>query len=94
MIHQQMKKNSVIKWQQYHSVRSYQHKFYDIKSSEHMKIQNVTNHEKFWWTILILDVLCSHEIMTWKTSWIHVYIFDRSEKQIQYDIRISMIEKA
>ena len=65
-----------------------------MKSSEHTKTQDVTNHEKFWWTILVLNILYSHEAITWKTFWIHVYVFDKSEEQIQYDTRILMIEKA
>ena len=89
-----MKKNSAIKQQQYYSVRSYQHELCNMKSSEHTKTQNVMSHEKFWWTILILNVLCSCEIMTWRIFWIHVYVFDKFEKQIQYNTRISMIEKA
>ena len=94
MIHQQMKKNLIIKWQQCHSVKSYQHELCDMKLSEHMKTQDIMSHEKFWWTILVFDVLYSCEIMTWRTFWIHVYVFDRSEEQIWYDTRISMIEKA
>ena len=52
------------------------------------------SYEKFWWTIFVLDVLYSDEAMIWRTFWIHVYVFDRSEKQIWYDIKISMIEEA
>ena len=59
-----------------------------------MKTQDVTNHEKFWWTILVFDVLCSCEVMTWRIFWICVYVFDKFEEQIWYDIRISMIEEA
>ena len=79
MIHQQMKKNSVIKWQQYHSVRSYQHKFYDIKSSEHMKIQNVFQvvishehnissmrivHQSFSWFVISWVFICSDDFVS------------------------------
>ena len=93
-ISQQMKKNSAIRWQWCHLVRSYQHEFCDTKSSEHMKTQNVTNYEKFWWTIFVLNVLCSCEAIIWRTSWICVYVFDRFKRQIQYDTRILMIEEA
>ena len=65
-----------------------------MKLSKHIKIQNVTDHEKLQWIILILNVLCSCETTIWRTFWIHVYIFDKSEEQIQYDIKISIIEEA
>ena len=88
-----MKKNSIIRWQWCYFVKFYQHEFCNTKSSEHTKTQNVMNYEKLWWTIFILDVLYSCEIMTWKTSWIHVYIFDKFKRQIWYDIKTSIIEK-
>ena len=59
-----------------------------------MKTQNIISHEKLWWIILILNILYSCEIITWKTSWICVYIFDRFKKQIWYDTRTSIIEEA
>ncbi len=65
-----------------------------MKSSEHIKTQNIMSHEKLWWTIFIFNILCSSETLTWKTSWIHAYVFNRSERQIWYDTRILMIEEA
>ena len=88
-----MKKNSAIKWQWCHFIKSYQHELCNTKSSKHTKTQNVMNHEKFWWTILVLNVLCSCEATTWRTFWICVYVFDKSEEQIWYDTRISIIKK-
>ena len=64
-----------------------------MKLSEHIKTQNIINHENFWWIILIFNVLYLCEIITWKISWIHVYVFDKFEKQIWYDTRILMIKE-
>ena len=88
-----MKKNLIIKWQWCHFIKFYWHELCNTKSSEYTKTQNVTSYEKLQWTILIFNVLCSYEAITWKTFWIHIYVFDRFKKQIWYDIKISMIEK-
>ena len=58
-----------------------------------MKTQNVTSNEKLWWTIHVLNVLCSCETLTWRTSWICAHVYDRSEEQIWYDARTLMIEE-